>query len=80
MTDSLKPEIELRKPELTSGLVSDRDGVQMEQERNPIFSIDIQFRFRGAVYKFDMTRVLRWLVPLIVVFAKGLLLYHRQGP
>jgi len=52
----------------------------MEQERNPILSIDIQVRFRGAIYKFDITRVLKWLLPLIVVGAKGLSLYHRHGP
>lgn len=46
----------------------------MEQEkRNPILSIDIQIRFRGALYEISFTRVLKWLGTFAIV---GLRLYR----
>ena len=46
----------------------------MEQEkRNPILSIDIQIRFRGAIYEFSFTRALKWLGAFAII---GLRVYR----
>ena len=46
----------------------------MEQEkRNPILSMDIQIRFRGALYEFSVVRALKWLGACVIV---GLRLYR----
>jgi hypothetical protein len=46
----------------------------MEQEkRNPIFSIDIQIRLRGAVYEFSFSRALKWLGAIAII---GLRMYR----
>ena len=51
----------------------------MEQERrDPIFSIDIQIRFRGALYEFRLANLLKWAVGLIVVAAR--IYRHLHGP
>ena len=43
----------------------------MEQEKgNPIFSIEIQIRLRGALYEISLTRVLKWLAALAVLGAR----------
>jgi hypothetical protein len=46
----------------------------MEQEKRiPILSVDIQIQFRGALYEFSFTRVLKWLGAFAMV---GLRLYR----
>ena len=46
----------------------------MDQEKRvPILSIDIQIRFRGALYEINLTRLLKWLGALTVV---GLRVYR----
>ena len=46
----------------------------MEQEkRNPILSVDIQIRFRGAIYEFSFTRALKWLGAFAII---GLRVYR----
>ncbi len=46
----------------------------MEQEKRiPILSIDIQIRFRGALYEISLARVLKWLGAFAIV---GLRLYR----
>ena len=46
----------------------------MDQEkRNLILSIDFQIRFRGTIYEFNFTRLLKWLGPLAII---GLRLYR----
>jgi len=39
----------------------------MEQEKRiPILSVDIQIRFRGALYEISFTRVLKWLLAFAI--------------
>ncbi len=46
----------------------------MEQEKRvPILSIDIQIRFRGAIYELSFTRALKWLGACVII---GLRLYR----
>jgi hypothetical protein len=74
MTGTTKPRIASGKKDLTFGLAGYREEVQMDQEkRNPILSIDLQIRLRGAVYEINLTRVLKWLGVLVVA---GLRIYR----
>ena len=46
----------------------------MDQEkRNPILSIDVRVRFRGAIYRIDLARILKWAGALLVL---GIRLYR----
>jgi len=46
----------------------------MEQEKRiPILSIDVQIRFRGALYEISLARLLKWLGAFAIV---GLRLYR----
>ena len=57
MTGTTKPRIASGKKDLTFGLAGYREEVQMDQEkRNPILSIDLQIRLRGAVYEINLAR------------------------
>ena len=74
MTGTTKPRIASGKKDLTFGLAGYREEVQMEQEKRiPILSIDIQIRFRGVIYEFSFTRVMKWLGAFVIV---GLRLYR----
>lgn len=49
----------------------------MEQvRRNPILSIDLRIRIRGAIYRVDIVRVLKWLATLLVIGTRIYRLLH----
>lgn len=74
MTGTTKPRIASGKKDLTFGLAGYREEVQMDQEkRNPILSIDVRVRFRGAIYRIDLARILKWAGALLVL---GIRLYR----
>ncbi len=54
-------------PEPPFAFGREREVQMVRKKPHQILAIDLQVRFRGAVYEFEFTRALKWIGALILV-------------
>lgn len=46
--------------------------------QKPVLTIDLKIRFKTRIYQINLTQVVRWIVPLVIVIAR-LISYFRDN-